>query len=392
VVNRAEPDLIIGGADPLDTRLSDAGGGAARGAWWRRTRPALGLAPAPMPAFALLLCGIAVGPSGLAVLSPRLLNVLGPAVSIGLTALGLLIGLSLALENRRAARQLIAGWLEAGVTMIVVGGAVALTARFSLVDAALPVISIALIAICAAPSAATVNDTALDDELSGAADAAHYGDVLAILLGGFVVMWLAEPSASAMLWLALNVTGIAAAAAVAGWLLVDEAATESEQRVFAAGTLLLLGGAAVYLASPAIFIGGLAGVVWNLAGGRSRDRIARDVRYVQHPLIVMLLIVAGASIEISAEVFALGLFVAICRLGGKLVGARVASRVLVRDGPRESALQLVSPGLVGVALALSVTVPPGESNLPRFLLSVTVAATLVSDVIALLVAPDEGMV
>jgi hypothetical protein len=345
-----------------------------------------------MPAFALLLCGIAVGPSGLAVLSPRLLNVLGPAVSIGLTALGLLIGLSLALENRRAARQLIAGWLEAGVTMIVVGGAVALTARFSLVDAALPVISIALIAICAAPSAATVNDTALDDELSGAADAAHYGDVLAILLGGFVVMWLAEPSASAMLWLALNVTGIAAAAAVAGWLLVDEAATESEQRVFAAGTLLLLGGAAVYLASPAIFIGGLAGVVWNLAGGRSRDRIARDVRYVQHPLIVMLLIVAGASIEISAEVFALGLFVAICRLGGKLVGARVASRVLVRDGPRESALQLVSPGLVGVALALSVTVPPGGSNLPRFLLSVTVAATLVSDVIALLVAPDEGMV
>jgi hypothetical protein len=383
-MNRQDTDVLIGGADPLDTRLSDAAGTVPRSVWWWRTRPALGLAPTPMPSFVLLLSGLALGPDGLAVLSPRVLAVLDPVTSIGLAALGVLIGLSLTPDKRDAARGFAVGSLETVATVLAIGLAVVLAADVWLVNVAWSAPAIALLAVCASPSAARGTDAESETAVAGS-----YGDLPAILLGGFTMTWLVEPSAAAVLWLTVNTVGIAAVSAIAGWLLVGEAATESEQRVFAAGTLLLLGGAAVYLSSAVLLLGVMAGIVWGVAGGLSRDRIVRDVSYVQHPFVVLLLLVAGASIDLSADAFALALLIAVTRVGAKLAGIAVASRTLAPELQIGGGMRLIAPGAVGIGLALGATNVPGLAE-GQLLLSVVVTSVIVSDVLALLVAPNEG--
>ena len=86
--------------------------------------------------------------------------------------------------------------------------------------------------------------------------------------------------------------------AVAAWLLVAQTSSDSEQRVFAIGALLLLGGTAAHLSLSALFVGFLAGVFWKATGRPALETLARDMRYLQHPLTVLLLIVAGSRRDV----------------------------------------------------------------------------------------------
>jgi hypothetical protein len=215
----------------------------------------------------LVIVGIGVGPYGLNLLSLPVLQLLDPAIAMGLAMLGVFVGLSV--DARRP--------------------------RFT------------------TPAA------------------------LALLAGVAVVVFRESPP-TAMLVAILGIAAVAVCVALAGWLLVGQADSDREQQVFVIGSLLLLGGSAAYSSLSAVFAGVLAGVVWNAAGDLAKARIVQHLDYFQHPLFVVLLLTAGASITLSFDALAAVVIVAALHVAGRPVTAPFP----------------VSAGMAALAVALDV--------------------------------------
>jgi hypothetical protein len=166
--------------------------------------------------------------------------------------------------------------------------------------------------------------------------------VLIAALGALAIVLSREAPAMMLLLITVAMAGIAAVVAFAGWLLVGQTDSEREHQVLVVGSLLLVGGAAAYLSLSALFAGLLAGMVWNAAGDLARARIVKELEYFQHALVVLLLLVAGASITRPIEAAVLALVVIILHLAAR-DGASAPSHVVAAPLP-----------LVAVALALDV--------------------------------------
>jgi hypothetical protein len=227
----------------------------------------------------LVLAGIAAGPYGLKLLSPSVLLLVDPLIVMALGMLGVFIGLAIDVQRSRP------GSLN-------------------------PVKKVT-------PPAPTV----------------------LALLGGVVMAALLDASPVARLVTALSFAGVAVVVAYAGWLLVGQADSDREQQVFVIGSLLLIGGGAAYTSLSAVFAGLLAGIVWSSRGDLARARIVQHLDYFQHPLLVVMLLVAGASITFSFEVLALVVIVAALHAVG---------RGVTDPFP-------VSAGTAAIALALDVS-------------------------------------
>jgi hypothetical protein len=139
------------------------------------------------------------------------------------------------------------------------------------------------------------------------------------MLAGLAMAALRDPSPIGLALMALGIAGVAVVIAFAGWLLVGQADSEREQQVFVIGSLLLLGGAASYASLSALFAGLLAGIVWSSGGDLARARIVHHLNYFQHPLLVVMLMVAGASITFSTNVAAVVVIVAALHAAGRPV-------------------------------------------------------------------------
>lgn len=161
--------------------------------------------------------------------------------------------------------------------------------------------------------------------------------VLAVL-GVAAIVALRDAAPGAVIVTALSIGGVAVMVAFAGGLLVGQADSEREQQVFVIGSLLLLGGSAAYASLSAVFAGLLAGIVWNSRGDLARVRIVKHLDYFQHPLLVVMLLAAGASITFSIEALAIVVVVA---------AIHVAGRPVVDPFP-------VSAGAAAIAVALDV--------------------------------------
>lgn len=232
---------------------------------------------------ALLLLGLMLGRHGLDLMTPSVIQLLDPLVAMALAMIGVFVGLSLDLKRPAAARRTI-GIFDAMRR---------------------PRINISFALAAAA---------------------------------GLVTVILRDSSPAAVLGVLVSLTGAAVITSVAAWLLIGQAESEREQQVFVVGSLLLTGGAAAYLSVSALFVGLLAGMVWNVADDVARTRIVKELDYFQHPLVVLLLVVAGASLSMSLEVVALALAVLLVQL---------VSPAITHPFP-------VSAGLVAIALIFDV--------------------------------------
>lgn len=226
----------------------------------------------------VLLIGVAAGPHGLRLLSPSVLLLLDPLIVMALAMLGVFIGLAIDLQRSQPGSPK-------------------------------PVVT----AAATAPA------------------------VLA-LIGGIIMAALRDGSPFAQVLTAFAIAGVAIVVAYAGWLLVGQADSDREQQVFVIGSLLLIGGGAAYTSLSAVFAGLLAGIVWSSGGDLARARIVQHLDYFQHPLLVVMLLVAGASITFSLE--ALPVLVIVAALHG-------AGRAVTNPFP-------VSAGTAAIALALDV--------------------------------------
>ena len=127
---------------------------------------------------------------------------------------------------------------------------------------------------------------------------------------------------------------------------------------------------------------------WRYAGRHPREAISRDVLFVQQPLLVLVLLVAGARAEFSPASLALGVGYVVARVVGKLAAGMVATRTVVIDAPRDLGLSLLPPGVFGVAFALNVASMAGTNA--SLLLAAVVGGTIGSEFVAILLPPRSA--
>jgi hypothetical protein len=380
---REDPEPL--GTDPLEFSMRLTPRAPARGpSWWLRTRLALGLSPAPVPAL-VLLAGVALGPSGLRLFSEVVLSHLDLMVSAALAALGVLVGFGLDMRRPREWRLLGAASVEAGLTIALVAVGVALVARLQPVPELSPWHVALILGICAsASSTVPAIDRTAHRLVTRVGD---LDDVFPIVLGGFALALAHEITSAAAAWLSVQAIAIALAAAAAGWVLITHSSSEAEQRVFAVGTVLLLGGVAEFLSVSALLSGLVAGAYWGFHGGPARDAIARDVRHMQHPLVVLLLLIAGARAGFTLAVAATAVVYLALRVIAKLTGGWLVRRIVGPDVPPHLGMYLLSPGVIAAAFALNAQlVGAGASG---SVLTIVVAASIATDLLSMLVPPQE---
>jgi hypothetical protein len=185
---------------------------------------------------ALIALGVAIGPLGLRVLSDSILASLDPAVSVAVATIGVRIGIDV---NSRYLQD-----REARIERIVV---------------------------------ATI-----------------------VILGAVATLWLHTETTMSALSILGQTIAIAMVIAALAWLLVSQTGSGGEQRVFTLGALLLLGGLTVSASLSALLGGFIAGMCWSVARSPTLEYLERDVRYFQHPLTVLLLIVSGGRLDVLA--------------------------------------------------------------------------------------------
>jgi hypothetical protein len=377
----SRPDL---GRDPLDSLVRP---GWLAG-WLPRRRAALGLRASAAPALTFILVGVIIGPQGLDLLTTTAIFRLDPVVSVALAALGIFAGLGLgAMRTPSAPRLLLAASVEAAITIAVVSGVMYIfLTRWAMplsIDAAL---FAAVVGICACASAATRPGDGTAREARYASRVVDMDDVPVVVLGTLVVSAAAN---TPLLTGTLFTAAAGVAVGVAGWLLFERARSEAERGVFVAGAVLLLGGTGAYLGTSPLLSGCAAALVWVRTPGRADLIIESDLRRLQHPLVALLLIVAGASIQWNLALLWIAAPLVMLRLIGKLLASTAAAR-LVRVPAGMLAIVLVPPGVLGVALALNVDQVLGTSD--TLLLSGVTVATGISELIAMLLPhePEES--
>jgi hypothetical protein len=378
----------IGGIDPIDRRLDDRR--RLTPLVWLlsllRTRSALGFAPSLTPAVIFLPLGALLGPEVLGVLSPVLLDRLGAVVSIALAVLGVLVGVALAREVPRAGRLFLAASLESLVTTCAVLGATVYFVRATGVPIDAPLAAFALaIGLCASASSATSADPDSEPAAAVATRVADLDDVLPIVVAVLAFALLPTTSEGSTTTRLLAPVGIGLAIGAIGWLLFERAESGPERVVFVLGTLALAGGSAAYLNISPLGVGLIAGFTWTVAPGRADRIVADDLRRVQHPLVVMLLITAGALTTLSPAAIWLLTPYLLFRLAGKVAGAWVSAR-LVDVNAGDLAAYLMSPGVLAVAFALNFRQAlPGPAG--EMLLSTVAIGTAAFELFALAVVP-----
>lgn len=373
-------DLVESPLEPADELLGQEPG--PPGSRPRRWRDLLDWSASSAPVALLLLAGVAFGPRGANLLSAAVLSALAPIVPVAVAGLGVLVGLNLG-ERPDDRRVFVAAALGAVTTMAVVSGGFA---SFVWLAALPPAVEswavIASIGICAAPSLTLPAGNPLDPR-SVPARLAGLGVVVPIVAGGLLLARLRSDSPAAALLLLAQVSIVTLALAGAAWLLLTKVTSVTEERVVALSALLLVGGVGEALSLSSLFSGLTAGVFWRYAGGQPRDSIGRDVLFVQHPLLVIVLLVAGARADLSPQLLALGVAYLVLRIAGQLAGGVVAGRIAQVDAPRDLVPRLLLPGVFGVAFALNLD---SGGTTASTLLAVVVVGTIASELVAPLVS------
>ena len=108
--------------------------------------------------------------------------------------------------------------------------------------------------------------------------------------------------------------------------------------------------------------------------------------FVQHPLLVVVLLVAGARVELTLISLTLGAGYLLLRVVGTLVGGLLTVRVLGEKAPQDLWFHRLRPGAFGVAYALNAMAVVG-TEASSVLLTAVVVGTIGSDLFAFLLPP-----
>jgi hypothetical protein len=348
--------------------------------WLPYRRLALGTRASAAPTTLFLLTGAALGPEGLNVLSGPVIARGQGLVWVGLAVTGIFVGLGLAPRPATPHRNLlVAATIAALATIGVMTGSFYVLASQS----ALPLPGLLgagsiLVALCASVSAAVPTSTASSREVLRASRLADLDD-LPLLAGGVVVIAAVTGEAAALRVAATVAAG--AAIGAAGWLLFARA-TDTERGLFVTGAVLMLAGIGAYLGTSPLVSGCAAAVVWSRVPGPTDRITAHDLRALQHPLVGLILIFAGAAVEAALVSIWAAALIVVLRLAAKLLVSVVISRIEDMS-PSLLASILLQPGVLGIAVALNAWLVLGDDY--RWVVSAVSMATVATEALALFV-------
>lgn len=370
-----DPEL---GHDRLDVVL----GPVAR-PWWSlpRRSPALGIGSLRTPAFVYVLLGAALGPSALDILSHATLNEAQPIAWVALAVLGVFVGLGLHSDSSAAPRSTLVAGVVVGVITVATISAGLLFEVSRVRQAGTAILNsggaaaCVLIGLCAAVSGALHTRSHAAGELHAAARLADLDDVPLVLAGTALVAVMG----GGPIWSRLAATLVGGAAVgFAGWLLFDHA-DDAERGLYVAGAVLLLAGIGAYLGSSPLLAGWAAAVLWARLPGAADRITARDLRPLQHPLVALLLLMAGALTRWDAAVLWVSAFLVVLRFAAKLV-ATLATYRYMRISPAILASVLLYPGVMGIAVATNARLLLGADI--DWVLSTVTITTVVAEIVA----------
>ena len=360
---------VLDPLDPLDIELDSASSSSQS----RRSR-------VPVPVALALLTGMAMGPSGAAVLPERALDIVDPAIPFALATLGVLVTLGLSDTRARGGHQSVTGVIEGSVTLLLVASGLGawLPAVMDTPTQSLWLLAL-LLGICSATSMPLTPLTLRPSEEQGAR-VLHADGIFSIVAGGVALALIREGNLPGATSLLVQASGAVLVVAVAAWLLLTPASSDTERRMFSVAVLLLVGGAADYLSLSALCGGVVAGLLWRRVGGEVSESIRRDTSGNQHPLVMLLLLVAGARAEPTLAALALAVGYALLRALAKWASADVARRLVPRVWSPELRVQLLSPGVFGVLFALNALRAGGPGM--SVLLTIVVLGTIGCELLA----------
>jgi hypothetical protein len=354
-----------------------------------RRSVALGLSPAIVPVSAWLALGFLLGPAALGVLTPAALAHLDAVVSVALGTLGVFVGLALVPRARGAGRLLGAALIESGTAVAIVFAA----SWFLLIAQNVPLSSpIALIAISLGAAAGASGASAFVEgqrrEGDQAIHVADLDDLLPIVVAAVGAGFAAPGAGPNWSGAIAEPIAIGVASGTIGLLLFEQTTGEAERAVYVLGVLALIGGASAYAGVSPLLAGLSAGVFWRNMPGRADGIIGGDLRKFQHVLVVLLVVVAGAqTIVAPLSLFLLAVFV-VFRLSGKVIGGAAAARLVPALAGEVLGTYLVSPGVMGMAIALNLQqIAPADG---RAVVSAVAAGALIFELVSAFVAPTEA--
>jgi hypothetical protein len=339
-----------------------------------------------LPAVLLPMIAIALGPQGLAVLGPGVVSLLDPAVPVALATIGAMAALQLSTLGVSRTRITIAFSTESALTGVAVAaGLYSLGPIIGGLSGPTLLVVAAAAGICAAASSplASAEPTRSARAELVVRDADF---LLPAIVGALLVTWLQQPTPIEAALLFGKSIGASILVALAGVLLASSTGAPGEQRVLGMAVVLLLGGVADTLGLSALLSGLCAGLVWRAAGAAVREAVTPVLSYVQHPLLVILLLVAGMRVQITPTLLALTAAYVLLRLAGKVVGSGVAAG-MTRRPVATLAAQLVAPGVMGIALAL--TFARGDAELASTIVTVVVLGTAAAQLLHAVAVPGS---
>ena len=346
-------------------------------------RLALGFKPSRTPGLLWITLGLLLGPASSNVIPSAVLARLDPVVSMALAVLGAFVGSGFVTHGRAPAS--VAGAIgQASVTVLGVAAAMwFLLTQWQMTLAVEVTVAALILGLCSAGSAAIHTQEPASPDMMRAATLADLDDVPIIIAASIAIPWLGVVTDT---WITLGVAvGAALTIGVAGLLLLSRADSTAERGVVVTGTLLLLSGAAAYITTSPLTAGLVAGMLWQRQM-RAATPTSTHIERLQHPLLALLLIAAGASLQFSWALVWITAPLVLVRLSSKTVGGMLVSP-LVRVSPGLASAALVPPGILGIALAFNFQQVLGSGG--TILLSAVTVSTMLSEVLARTVLSAE---
>ena len=337
----------------------------------------------------LLLCGIAIGSSGLDLLPPEAIYWYEFLTISALTMVAFLLGSSLSLKNlRKHGATIMAISLSVVIVMIVVVGAGLWAIGIDLGLALL------LGAIATATDPAATQDVIRQAKAKGAFPKTLMGivaidDAWGVLAFSLVLILVGMLNGAAsgvgLLDAAWEIGGALALGGTIGWagaFFTGRLAKGEPLQTEALGIVFLCAGLALWLDVSFLIAGMTAGaVIVNFA--RHHSRAFHEIENFQWPFMILFFILAGASLDVSAigGVGVIGMGYIVLRILSRIIGAWVGA--VIGGAPREqrSWFGIALLPQAGVAVGIALIAAEEFPIYAEALLTITIGTTVVFELL-----------
>lgn len=337
----------------------------------------------------LLLCGIAVGSSGLNLLPPEANYWYEFLTIAALTMVAFLLGSSLSLENLRKHGAMI---ISISLSVVIV--------TIALVGAGLwaigidPGLALLLSAIATATAPAATQDVIRQAKARGEFSKTLTGIVaiddawgvlafsLILVLVGMLNGGETNGGLLDAAWKIGGAVALGVALGLPGAFLTGRLAKGDPLQTEALGVVFLCAGLSLWLDVSFLISGMTAGaVIVNFA--RHHSRAFHEIEHIQWPFMILFFILAGASLDVSAlgEVGLIGLGYVFLRIISRIIGGWIGA--VIGGAPREQRpwFGIALLPQAGVAVGFALIAAEKFPVYAEAILTVTIGTTVIFELI-----------